>query len=580
MKTNDIFIADFETTTDENDCRVWAAGVTSLDCNFFDYGNSIDWFFKFCFENPNSIFYFHNLKFDGTFILNHIFRKGFVHTKDKKLNVREFTTLISDMGQFYIIKIKLSENNTVTIYDSLKILPFSVAVIAKSFGLDMEKGEIDYTAFRPVGHILTDDEIYYLKRDVQIVAKALSILFEQGLDRITAGSNAFNDFKSMLGRRFRKLFPVIPCDKDIRQAYRGGFTFANPDFAGKDMGKGMVLDKNSMYPSMMLQKPLPYGEPIFFEGEYKQDRLYNLYVQMFSCIFELKEGYFPTVQIKNKFSGFLPTEYITSSNGEEVSLCMTNVDLKLFLEHYEILGEINYISGWKFKSTTGLFDDYINKWYQIKEESTRNGNAGMRTLAKLMLNSLYGKFALNPEVRSKIPYFDDGQVKYVFGEKETREGNYLPVAVFITSYSRDDIIRNAQKVRHRFLYADTDSLHLKGNEFPEGLDIDNYRIGAWKIESHFIKGRYLRAKSYIEYLIQPIKYNATHRKGTFILKHFGKNLYSVKQNVTCAGMPKSCHKNVNWDNFHYGASYEGKLQFHSVKNGVVLRETPFVLKSS
>lgn len=31
----------------------------------------------------------------------------------------------------------------------------------------------------------------------------------------------------------------------------------------------------------------------------------------------------------------------------------------------------------------------------------------MRTLAKLMLNALYGKFALNPNVRSKIPYYDN-----------------------------------------------------------------------------------------------------------------------------------------------------------------------------
>ena len=33
-----------------------------------------------------------------------------------------------------------------------------------------------------------------------------------------------------------------------------------------------------------------------------------------------------------------------------------------------------------------------------------NGNFGQRTLAKLMLNSLYGKFATSLDAQSKLPY--------------------------------------------------------------------------------------------------------------------------------------------------------------------------------
>ena len=85
----------------------------------------------------------------------------------------------------------------------------------------------------------------------------------------------------------------------------------------------------------MKYEKLPFGDPIFFEGQYQEDNLYPLYVQELSCIFELKDGMIPTLQIKNNLS-FLPNEYVKSSNGDIVTLVLTNVDLDLFLEHYKI----------------------------------------------------------------------------------------------------------------------------------------------------------------------------------------------------------------------------------------------------
>ena len=66
----------------------------------------------------------------------------------------------------------------------------------------------------------------------------------------------------------------------------------------------------------------------------------------------------------------MPTEYITNSGGEYVTMCMTNIDLELFLEHYEVF-DINYISGWKFKSSDKLFKEYIDKWNGIKVKATK-----------------------------------------------------------------------------------------------------------------------------------------------------------------------------------------------------------------
>lgn len=552
-----LFTADFETTTDPLDCRVWACGICSIDeTHSFKYGNSLEWFIEFAKNNIGSTFYFHNLKFDGEFILCYLFEHGYKHVTDrKKLKTKTFTTLISDKGQFYSLEICFNkdENKTekITIYDSLKILPFSVEAIAKGFNLPISKLEIDYDEKREIGHILTPQEIDYLRNDVEIMSRALLTLFNQDLRQMTQGSNALYDYKKIVGKKnFSKWFPIPDYDFDIRQSYKGGFTYCDPRRQGQDIGEGIVLDVNSLYPSVMYYQPLPYGEGIFFEGKYKPDKLYNLYVQMFTCQFELKENYIPTIQLKNNLS-FIPTAYLSSSEDEEVTMCLTSVDLELFFEHYHVYN-ITWHNGWKFKSTTGLFKEYIDKWNAVKMESTLNGNKAMRTLAKLMLNALYGKFALNPNVQSKIPYYDNGIIKYTLGEKETRNPIYIPVGTFITAWARHKIITSAQKVYDRFLYADTDSLHLIGTEIPKGLEVDPVKLGTWKHESTFTRARFIRQKTYIEEI-------------------------DGELNITCAGMPSRCYKHVTWDNFIAGSSFEGKLQLTHVQGGIVLKDIDFTI---
>lgn len=553
-----LFTADFETTTDPLDCRVWACGICSIDeTHSFKYGNSLEWFIEFAKNNTGSTFYFHNLKFDGEFILCYLFEHGYKHVTDrKKLKTKTFTTLISDKGQFYSLEICFNKNEykteKITIYDSLKILPFSVETIAKGFNLPISKLEIDYDEKREIGHILTPQEIDYLRNDVEIMSRALLTLFNQDLRQMTQGSNALYDYKKIVGKKnFSKWFPIPDYDFDVRQSYKGGFTYCDPRRQGQDIGEGIVLDVNSLYPSVMYNRPLPYGEGIFFEGKYKPDKLYNLYVQMFTCQFELKENYIPTIQLKNNLS-FIPTAYLSSSEDEEVTICLTSVDLEIFFEHYHVYN-ITYHSGWKFKSTTGLFKEYIDKWNAVKMESTLNGNKAMRTLAKLMLNALYGKFALNPNVQSKIPYYDNGIIKYTLGEKETRNPIYIPVGTFITAWARHKTITSAQKVYDRFLYADTDSLHLIGTEIPKGLEVDPVKLGAWKHESTFTRARFVRQKTYIEEI-------------------------DGELNITCAGMPSRCYKHVTWDNFIAGSSFEGKLQFTHVQGGIVLKDIDFTIK--
>lgn len=578
--------ADFETNNSETECRVWSWGLQcinneSLYISGTDINSFIETIKNISYDEKTKI-WFHNLSFDGSFILNALFRLGYVWYEDRRfMKHNQFTTLISDMGQWYSIEIKFGDGSRtgfVEINDSMKILPFSVADVAKSFGLEESKGSIDYDTIRPIGYIPTDDEAVYQRTDCLIMAKAIRKMLERGMTRITAGSNALSYFKEITdSKRFEQWFPELDCDNYIRKSYKGGWVYANPKYSGRRVGKGIVLDVNSLYPSRMRYELLPYGTPVFYTGRYKEDIDHPLYVQRLSCTFEIKKGKLPTVQIKGQ-SRFLDSEYLTSSNGEIVELTLTNVDLALFLEHYNVR-RIQYHDGYKFKAQYGIFDKYVDYWIAQKIESEKNGDKAGRTLAKLYQNSLYGKFAKRPTGQSKIPYLsEDGILKFRLSDEEDHGKLYIPIGTFITAYARNYTIRSAQKLYRRFLYADTDSLHLLGTAIPSDIEIDKYKLGAWKHESTFCEAIYIGAKCYIENEIHDkaeiesaiekipeIESLCDLEKGT-ILK------------ITCAGLPSKLHPFVSVNNFKVGLKIPGKLRPKQVPGGVMLCKTTFEIK--
>ena len=570
------YTADFETATWLDDSSyVWAWAVSEIgNEDNVKIGNTIDSFMKFIDENKNSKYYFHNLQFDGTFILDYLFKNGFEFIKDKKeKRSKTFTTLINDMGMFYTIEVYFSVKgkriSKATFIDSLKIIPFSVDKIAKSFGLPISKLELDYNTPRELGHELTEHEIDYIKNDVKIVAMALKVLFDEGLTGITSASNALKDFKKEYkGNKFEELFPNIPfqIDYDLREhgAYKGGFTYLNDIYKEIDVGEGEVLDVNSLYPSVMRNELMPIGHAIPFDGKYEYDPEYPLYIQIFTCAFEVKKDKIPTIQIKGDY--FVENEYLKTTDSELVTLALSNIDLKLFLEQYDVY-DMEYKRGYKFKGMHGLFDHYIDKWTERKIKATIEGNKGQRALAKLMLNSLYGKFATSKTIQCKIPYLDDdGIIKYNLGEEEEVDGLYLPIGIFITSYARNKTIRTSQAIKSysiekygkdMYCYSDTDSVHtlLPIEELKQFCEIDDVKLGAWKHESHFTKARFIRQKCYLEMIDNEVK-------------------------ITCAGMPQSCYKYVEWEKFRTGFTCPGKLIFKRVKGGVKLIETDFTIKKN
>ncbi len=553
---------DFETCTWlENETYVWLWAVCNIDTEETEWGTDIEDLIKWCELNGNVKLYFHNLKFDGEFILSYLLSNGFKHVKKVDEEKKTFSTIISDLGQFYGIDIVLDEKHRIKIYDSLKIIPIKIEKIPETFGLNLKKTDLNYTKPRPRGYFPNKNELDYILNDVKIPAQALKIMFDQGLTQMTQASNALQDFKMSIGRKtFDHFFPrlKVEIDQEIRKSYRGGFTYLSPEYSKIEVGKGYVLDVNSLYPSVMKFKKLPISDPIKYKGKYQPDKWYDLYIQHITCKFAIKKNKIPTIQISSK-----PGVYLRESGKEPVSLYLTNIDLDLFFENYDVY-ELQYIDGWMFRSGIGIFDNYIDKWYKIKCEC-KYTNPGMCAIAKLMLNALYGKFGSNPLCKSKCPFLENEVVRYKTDKTpEERKTIYIPMACFITSYAREKTIITSQKIMdysikkygvNKYIYSDTDSIHttLELEELKNICEIDAYKLGAWKVENPFSKGKFIRQKCYIEQTPEGLK-------------------------ICCAGLPSRCYKDITFDNFKMGLKVNGKLVPKHVKGGIKLEETTYEIK--
>ena len=95
-----------------------------------------------------------------------------------------------------------------------------------------------------------------------------------------------------------------------------------------------------------------------------------------------------------------------------------------------------------------MFDEYVNFWMAEKIKAGKEGNAPLKTISKLMLNSCYGKLAVSGTARQKQPILDhDGVLRFINQAEETRETLAVATAAYITAYGRNKTIRTSQYIR-------------------------------------------------------------------------------------------------------------------------------------
>lgn len=570
-------VADFETTSynfylANGYTKVWLWAICDSEAKIEKFGSTIDEFIDYCRTLTGDLIYFHNLKFDGKFIIYYLLTHGYPYDTDLKVkSPRAYSHLISEDDVYYSIKINFSKNHQVEFQDSLKLLPFKVKDIAIDFELPILKGEWDYEDYT-----ICEKSLSYIFNDVQVPAMAIKILKAHDVNRMTIASSAYHYYKKMHSdEMINEAFPELDDDflTTFRMAYRGGRSMVNPEHQGIMLRGVRRYDYNSMYPYIMAKMELPYGYPIeITEPNQYQFELYHITIG-----FKLKEGHLPSLLKKGSMYSKVDS-YYTNSEGE-IDLYISNIDLAIVEKNYDVYF-LDYHEMYGFLTGTFLFRTYVDKFYTLKQQS----QGSERIVYKLMLNSLYGKFGSDFKGMKRISYLDDDELKFKDGDEEELQKYYLPMAIAITSYAHkliDDAIYLTGI--HNFVYCDTDSIHTLGT-MPSNL-VDSKELGKFKLEAIESRSKYIRQKTYIT----EEEYHAPNEKDLLRgdevkikLKADGK--YYIT-NITCAGMPDSMKKKaiVEYQDeifslFKYGFKSKGKLMPKTVKGGCVLYDTTFEIK--
>jgi len=279
----------------------------------------------------------------------------------------------------------------------------------------------------------------------------------------------------------------------MKQGYKGGHTDLFIP-SGKNVKQ---YDVNGMYPSQMAKMPLPVGKVQYFEGN-----IFDLNPDafgMFLCEVEAPKNLdrpllLTRVKINNKFSTVAPLGKWTD--------VYTSEEIKNAIKHGY---KIKVLSGYLFEQAV-ILDENVLFWNNIKEAN--EPGTPMYFIAKLMSNSLYGKFGQNPNL-STAKFINEKEMETFvtnsdyeitdvleFGStaliqfrdktvnlEDKNQNVNVGISAAITAYARISLSPYLTNPGMNIYYMDTDSFIVDSmpdqNEIGKGL-------GKWKLEKNIV----------------------------------------------------------------------------------------------
>lgn len=273
-----------------------------------------------------------------------------------------------------------------------------------------------------------------------------------------------------------------------------------------------VYDINSAYSFAMMQK-----HPYCANYEQVKGLVKNADFIRLRC---RSEGALPFRGIGGDISGF---GLSFPADDEMREYTVTKWEFNAALET-DSIHKIKVIESLRFPQHVS-FEEYINKFWKEREIAKSKNDILGSLFAKLLMNSLYGKFAANPDnyhnwmvvdskyipvmnngdfaddpmIESKLSYWEFGGIlgpwalaKRDLDEHEKRYYN-VATGASITGFVRA-LLWRAIHSSSGMLYCDTDSIACKS---PGKSIIVGNKLGQWKDEGKFIKAGIAGKKLYI-----------------------------------------------------------------------------------
>ena len=480
--------------------------------------------------------YIHNMaRFDAIFLLKILANLGEIKPIIHNDKIISITFRLND----YVLTFK----------DSQQMLIGSLRSLAKSFGVETQKsifpydfvnennlnynGSVPninyfnnlsreeylnyYDLFNSNNWNLKNETVKYCNIDCislyQVIIKFNQLIFEL----FNINIHKYPTLSSLAFAIFRTVFlenNTIPqlsgqVAKDIRQGYTGGAV----DMHLPENPEGVQLyayDVNSLYPSIMLDKDMPVGKPVLFEGNIRviEPNAFGFF-------------YCEIIAPDNLKHPILQTHVMTN-NGIRTMAPIGIWEDMIFssvIYNAEKYGyKLNILCGYTFERKI-IFKDYVNNLYSLRQQFPKTDP--LNYIAKILLNSLYGRFGMDDNFAEvniiHKDYITDFENKFfdLISSKTELEDYYLisiknsekieedensthntnvAIASAITAYSRIYMSQFKNNPKINLYYTDTDSIYTD-SELDESL-ISETSLGKLKLENVCNKTIFLSPKVY------------------------------------------------------------------------------------
>jgi len=296
-------------------------------------------------------------------------------------------------------------------------------------------------------------------------------------------------------------------DAFIRRGYYGGHVDVY-----KPHGKNLFYyDINSLYPTVMKDRDMPAGHPIWHRDLKDKDlnSLFGFIDARIICPKSIDKPFLP----HRTYTGglYFPT-------GEWADVYFTEE-----LKYAQTLGyTVQPIRGYLFDRKASPFSTYVTDLYEKRRAAKKDGNKSMDFAYKLLMNSLYGRFGIHPistttticdlEERNQLSFHDSyilvseaklSETNFLVSYKSNRmeadeytwnspTNSAVHLSAAITAYSRIHMYPYIS--RGDCFYTDTDSVVL-GSPLPDDV-VSSTELGMFKLEYKLKEAYFLAPKTY------------------------------------------------------------------------------------
>ncbi|XP_059067854.1 DNA polymerase-like [Cryptomeria japonica] len=269
-------------------------------------------------------------------------------------------------------------------------------------------------------------------------------------------------------------------DTFIRRGYYGDHADTYKPYGEKLY----YYDVNSLYPYVMKSFPMPGGMPVWhanLEGQ-ELSNLYGFIKAYVVCPSTIKRPFLPYRDHNDTL--LFPTGKFVGVYFSEELIYARDLGYKIFP-----------IRGYLFDKKPSPFDSFVTSLFGRRQEAKLSGDEAMAYGYKILMNSVYGRFSINPKSTITEYYI----VCYVSNTSNVEDKDWNPpkilavqLAAAIIAHSRIHMYKYISKPD--CYYTDRDSAIL-GSPLPDD-DVSPFELGKLKIEHFVKKGIFLAPKSY------------------------------------------------------------------------------------